>query len=239
MALATRLKPALAAAAALVVAAAAGAGSGPVASARWDDVEALVTYETRQVMASGVTRSETWQERLVRRGDQVWAERILARTPHRPDADHAAEPAGHKHLNAETSAHWLSLAADGSVRLRLVDHVHRQVVEIPRAEFGSVAFDGRFDAAAAIVPPAVVRTMQSEGRAGGDAEWRGQRADGWTHRVLWSARHQLAIRVESRRDDGSVERKVTVRLQPGPATRPAPWQSLAGYAARNYDEFMD
>ena len=52
---------------------AAAAPAAPVPA----DLDALITYETRQVTATGVTRTETWQERLIRRGDTVWTERVL------------------------------------------------------------------------------------------------------------------------------------------------------------------
>lgn len=203
------------------------------------DVDALVRYETRQVTASGVTRVETWQERLVRRGNQVWTERVLpAGTAKAHEHETAAEHAGHKHFNGETSARWLTLAADGSVEVRFVDHEHKAVVSVPRAEFGTVGFDGRFDAAASLVPPAVALGMKP-GAASAGGQWRSERRDGWSHRVLWSEPLQMALRVESQRDDNSVRRSVTVQLQPAAAARPLPWSGLADYTARHYDDFMD
>ncbi|WP_293995376.1 hypothetical protein [Sphaerotilus sp.] len=222
-----------------VVAAAASAVTGKA----WADVDALVSYETRQVLASGVTRIETWQERLVRRGDQVWTERVLP-----PSAEHlhahetAAEHHGHKHLNADTSARWLRLDAKGLPELKLVDRENKVIVAVPAAEFGSVSFDGRYDAAATVVPPAVVKAMKPQGRPDAQGQWYGERNQGWSHRVLWSEASQLALRVESQRDDGTVVRKVSVRLLPvgtGGTGSTVPWLALSGYAPRHYDEFMD
>ncbi|MEY4906892.1 MAG: hypothetical protein RL260_610, partial [Pseudomonadota bacterium] len=138
------------------------AAAGPVAAGNaWADVDALVSYETRQVLASGVTRVETWQERLVRRGDQVWTERVLPPSVEQAHAhESAAEQHGHKHLNADTSARWLRLDAKGLPELKLVDREHKVIVAVPAAEFGSVSFDGRHDAAATVVPPAVVKAMK-------------------------------------------------------------------------------
>lgn len=218
------------------------AAAGPVASAApapQADVDALVSYETRQVMASGVTRTDTWQERLVRRGQQVWTERVLP--PRGREPGHAAEEAGlgHKHLNAETSGRWLRLGAQGRVDLSLVDREHRVIVEVPAAEFATVSFDGRYDAAAALVPPAVVMAMQPEGPVRAGLQWRSERNQGWLHRVLWSQDKQMALRVQSRREDGSVLRTVTVRLLPAAGPQALPWQALGGYTAMRYDEFMD
>ena len=220
---------------ALGVGVASAAGPLPMA-----DIDARVSYETRQVMASGVTRIDTWQERLVRRGNQTWTERIRPPSAHAGRAhETVAEHAGHKHFNAETSARWLTLAPGGQVEVRFVDAEHKVVVSVPPAEFGTVAFDGRYGGAASIVPVAVVRAMKPVSGMSSEGQWFTDRGQGWSHRVLWSESRQLALRVESQRDDGSVRRIVTARLLPAATGEPAPWHRLADYAHKNYDDFMD
>ena len=239
----------------LAVAAGTAAAAAPVApSMPMVDIEARISYETRQVLSTGVTQVDTWQEHLVRRGNQVWTERILPLATH---AGHGrdghvrdgherktvAEHAGHRHFNAETSARWLTLKPDGQVEVRFVDREHRIVVNVPRAEFGTVGFDGRFDGAASIVPPAVAKAMTpaSARPVSGltDGQWLTDRSQGWSHKVLWSASKQLAMRVESRRDDGSVQRRVTVQLLPAAPAKPVPWSQLTDYTQKQYDDFMD
>lgn len=205
------------------------------------DVDALLSHETHQLMANGVTRVDTWQERLVRRGDQVWTERVLP--SHRHGESPRAEHVGHRHFNGDTSARWLTRHADGRLEVKLVDRHHKVVVEIPRAEFGTVGFDGSFDAAASIVPPAVAQGMRMTSEkvsphvGFADARWRADRSQGWSHRVLWSPSRQIAMRVESRRDDGNVRSTVTVQLLPTAGV--APWQQVRDYAVKRYDDFMD
>jgi hypothetical protein len=196
------------------------------------DVDALVAYETQQVLSNGVTRTERWLERLIRRGDTVWAERVLPAA----SRDAAAEPAGHKHFDFDRAARLVTRDASGATQLRFVDRERRIVVSVPKAEYGAVGFDGRWDAAASIVPAAVAGRMQSAPGRSGDARWRTERAGGWSHRVLWSDARQLALRVESQRDDGSVRRIVSVT----PAAPGAlPWAGIAGYTQKEYDDFMD
>lgn len=230
---------------AVVAAAAAAAAATPVAaSIPMIDLEARVSYETRQVMSSGVTRVDTWQEHLVRRGNQVWIERILAPVSHAgPARKTDAEHAGQRHFNAETSARWLTLKPDGQVEVRFVDREHRVVVNVPRAEFGTVGFDGRFEGAASIVPLSVARAMTpAKARRGGGptgGRWLTDRSQGWSHKVLWSASRQLAMRVESSRDDGSVQRRVSVQWLPTAPGKLAPWSRLTEYTLKQYDDFMD
>ena len=207
------------------------------APARAPDLDALVSHETRQVMANGVTRVDRWQERLVRRGETVWAERAMpAGRADKHDDETVAEHIGHRHFNADTSARWLSRNAGGSVTLKLVDREHQAVVAVPRAEFGTVGFDGRFDAAVSVVPASAVRAMKP-GAVNADGQWFSDRSGGWSHRVLWSEARQLAMRVESQRDDGSVKRVVMVRVVAAPAA--VPWAGLQNFAAKRYDDFMD
>ena len=237
---------ALLAGVALAMVAGTAAAAAPVApSMPMVDIEARISYETRQVMSTGVTRVDTWQEHLVRRGNQVWTERILAPAMHAGherdghERETVAEHAGHRHFNAETSARWLTLKPDGQVEVRFVDREHRIVVSVPRAEFGTVGFDGRFDGAASIVPPGLAQTMVPQASGSKEGQWLTDRGQGWSHKVLWSASRQLAMRVESTRDDGSVQRRVTVQLLPTAPGKPAPWSQLADYTSKQYDDFMD
>ena len=232
----------IAAASALAAALAAAATSGVTAPTV--DVDALVSYETRQVMSSGVTRVDTWQERLVRRGSQVWTERLLPPASHLDhERESVAEHMGHKHFNADTSARWLSLGPNGKVEVRFVDREHKTVVSVPSAEFGTVGFDGRFDGAASIVPPSVALSMKPTSGTSPQGRWLADRSDGWSHRVLWSDAKQLAMKVESQRDDGSIRRVVSLRLLPASSSRSTnaapPWQAVGGFTQKNYDDFMD
>lgn len=198
------------------------------------DVDALVTYETRQLTTAGVLRTERWQERLVRRGDVVWSERVL---PAGRAALHAnessAEHAGHKHFDFDSAARLVERAPNGELRLRFVDREHRVVVSVPKAEYGAVGFDGNWDAAAYIVPPAVVARMGAVAADG----WRAEKAKGWSHKLRWSAAQQVPLRVESRRDDGSVTRVVTVTVMA--ATASVPWKGIDAFVQKDYDDFMD
>ena len=207
-------------------------GAGFAATA--PDVDALVTFETLQVTSAGVTRTERWQERLVRRGDTVWTERVLPASVVAPHANEsAAGHAGHKHFDFDRAARLVQRDAGGRLRLRFVDREKRVVVDVPAAEYGAVGFDGNWDAAAHLVPPSVVERMGPAAASG----WRSEKAKGWSHRVRWSSARQLPTRLESQRDDGSVLRVVTVEMH-APAAA-LPWAALADYTQKDYDDFTD
>jgi hypothetical protein len=218
----------------------AAAGVVQAAPAVAPALDAVVTYETKVVTAAGVMRTEVWQEKVVRRGDTVWTERILP--PQAKDAhqhESKQEHAGHKHFDAEAAARWVQLDAKGQTVLRFVDRAHRMVVSVPRSEYDAVGFDGRFDAAAHLVPPSVIERMPVLASASKDASsvWHVEKNGQWSHRVLWSTQKQVALRIESERLDGGYKRTVTVETA-APAAA-LPWNGLSSYVQKEYDDFMD
>ena len=205
-------------------------------------LQAVISYETRQVTKAGITRVETWQENMQRQGDTLWTERILP--SHAGSSEHAghrhdAKPkASHKHLDTDVAARWLQKDSSGALSLRYVDKDEKVVVSIPKAEFGTVGFDGRWDTAAYLVPPDLVAKMKPAGAGPNGGVWRVEKAKDWTHRVLWSEAQQIALRVESKKTDGSFSR--TIRVQPSAVTSAIrPWAKLADFGQKKYDDYMD
>lgn len=207
------------------------AAANTATPARAPDLDAVVRYEMRQVLPSGVSRVETWSERLVRRGDTVWTERLGA-TPR------TAGAASHREFDTDAAARLLTVDARGQVRLRYVDATRRLAVTVPPAEWATVGFDGRHDAAAHLVPPALIDALPvAKNVCGGGDAWRVQKNGGWSHCVRWSAARQVALRIESRSDDGRTSRSVT--LLPQAAAAVLPWRAVDGYDQREYNDFMD
>ena len=215
---------------------AAAADPARAGTAAAPDLDAVVSVETRRLLPSGVTRVERWRERLVRRGTTVWTERVVP-----AGAAARAEPAGdgHRHFDADAAARLLRVDARGQTQLRFVDAARRLVVAVPPSEWDAVGFDGRHDAAAHLVPPALVERMPLERVAAGGDRWHRQQAGGWTHRVLWSSKRQVALRIESTSDDGRTRRSVRVEPAAATAASQLPWRAIDGYTQRDYDDFMD
>ncbi len=217
------------------------ASAGGVAAQTAPALQGVVSYETRQVSKAGVTRVETWQENMYRSDSTVWTERILpANAGHAGQHAHARgakADAAHKHLDIDTSARWLQQDSAGVVTLHYVDKANKVVVSVPKAEFGAVGFDGRWDTAAYLVPPDLVAKMKFAGPATGGAVWRTEQAQDWTHRVLWSEAKKIALQIESKKTDGSFSR--TIRLVPRLVAAVAPWAALGTFEQKKYDDYMD
>ncbi len=214
--------------------------AGQCAAQTAPPVQGVVSYETRQVIKAGVTRVETWQENMYRQGDTVWTERLVpgGHLDHGKHAHDGKPEATHKHLDIDTSARWLQKDLTGTLQLRYVNKDEKLVVTIPKAEFGTVGFDGRWDAAAYLVPSDVVAKMKPAGEESKNTVWRTEQTGGWTHRVLWSKSLQIALQIESKKTDGSFSR--TIRLKPNDSMNPtAPWEKLNSFEQKKYDDFMD
>jgi hypothetical protein len=213
------------------------AGTALAAPPVESDLDAVVQYETRQVSKAGVVRVDTWQERMVRRAGVVWTERVLPKGVNIAHVHDTSQAISHRHLNLDNAARWLQRDATGKVDLRFVDHGEKVIVSIPQAEFGTVGFDGKWAAAAYMVPPEMVAKMKPNGNGPNGAVWRVERDKEWSHRVLWSESKHVALQIESSKIDGSFSRTVTVT----PSTRgpTLPWTVVAKYEKKDYDDYQD
>ncbi|SEQ00600.1 hypothetical protein SAMN04488038_10355 [Solimonas aquatica] len=219
---------AMAATAALLLAAVCAAAAAA-------DLDLRVRYESEAVDAAAVHKREQWQDRLIVREGHVWTQRIIdARLPaHGGQEQHA-------HFDFALAAQHLRRGEKGELIAEYVDTRSRTVVFVPAAEYAAVGFDGSWEAAAALLPPAVVKRMPVLVRtAPAGCSWREERRQGRYTRVLWDERGGYARRIETGREDG-VERQLIV-AEPMPAVADAalPWRELAGYQHKEYDDFMD
>ncbi|NTY34942.1 hypothetical protein [Burkholderia diffusa] len=231
------------------------------------DLDAVLLHESRTVTADGVTRTTMYRERMVRRDGHVWVERVLpvaaAGGGHDDDHDHdhdvgrvrqdplragvqpAAAHAGHKHFNFQAAARHVTY--DGkTARIEYVDAATRTVVSVPPAEYETTGFDGSWDNAYYVTPPSQLKRLGAA--KPGDApgtRWYEQAVDTpgarGVNRILWSERLQAPLSVEYRSADGRVVRKLTLTLTQEQAARraPLPWQALAGYAHKEYADYLD
>ncbi len=214
------------------------------------DLDAIVTNESTSVSHTGVTRTERFEERVIRRDGHVWTERVIpavaART-HAVDHDAKSEGAEHRHFDFETAARHVTREAGGTTHVEYVDHEKKWTVFVPAAEYGPVGFLGNWEAEFYLTPPALIARMpvlatRKTGRVDGAADsavWHEEHRNGWTNRVLWSNAHRYPLAIEASRDDGTMTRRTVVRMVAATPADRLPWRRLSGYRARTYDDFMD
>ena len=209
------------------------------------ELDAIVTHESTSVSRNGVTRTERFEERVIRRQGHVWTERVLPAAAHASPHGHdaKAEGAEHRHFDFEGAARHVTREGDGRTHLEYVDHDKKWTVFVPAAEYGPVGFLGNWDAEFYLVPPALIARMPvlaSRKAATPDgAAWHEERRNGWTNRVLWSPALQYPLAIEALRDDGTMVRKTVVKMLPSTAAAELPWVGLGQFRQRAYDDFMD
>lgn len=220
----------------LILMACAGAQAAP-------DVTLEVIHRTSALGTDGIKRSTEFTEKLFRRGNTVWIERVLPAGAHQEAEHRQAKAKGakdHKHADLSAATRWIEQRSDGKLKLRLVsDHDH-VVVDIAPAEYATVGFDGSWPAAYHLIDPAVLKQLKpATSTAQSQGQWFESLAQSGANRVrvLWDAKLELPLQVQSRSANGSSERTTTVRvLSAGSKT---PWTSASSYAVKDYSDFLD
>lgn len=191
-----------------------------------------IAYYSKVSTPEGETREVRYQESMLRRPGHVWVTRVLRAGPA------AAEPA-HAEFNPVLLARHV-MREQGKVSIEFVDRRARQRIAVPPAEYGNVGFDGSWDNAASLLDPRRVLTLPLSRRSSpvAGAQWRERERDGRFERVLWDSARQLALVIESGDRAATLFRRVQVTVLPGVAPG-APWTGLAGYAHKEYADFLD
>ena len=219
--------------------------AGIALAASEPDLDAIVTHQSTVVSRNGVTRTERFEERVIRRLGHVWTERVIPASVARTNRDHdaKAEGAEHRHFDFEGAARHVTREADGKTHLEYIDHERKWTVFVPAPEYGPVGFLGNWEAEFYLTPPALIARMpvlatRKAGTPDG-AIWHEERRDGWTHRVLWSSTHRYPLAIEAVRDDGLLTRRTAVKLVAATPAGQLPWRRISTYRQRFYDDFMD
>ncbi|NTV11625.1 MAG: hypothetical protein HGA47_12765 [Zoogloea sp.] len=201
------------------------------------DVQLRIQHSIHSVGADGITRDSSFSESLIRRDGVVWVQRIIPPGVHE-DHDSSEKAGGHKHLDQSTSARWITRAADGKLRVRLVNAHERMTVDIGPADYANIGFDGNWESAWHLLDPRQLKTFKPLPRsAPAGSRWYGlEKGEQWV-RVLWDDKLQLPRRVESGNHDGTLHKLMVA--EPVAAPKQLPWNALAGYAAKEYSDLLD
>lgn len=207
------------------------------APAHAKDLALKIDYDSTATGADGVTRTTRYSDLLIRRGNDSWYARVLP--PHAHDeAEHAKGGKGHKHLDTNAAARWITRQNDGKILVRLVNAHEKMVVDIPKAEYSNIGFDGEWSTASQLLSTEQVKRMTALAIAAPQgARWYETRRANLTVRVLWDDLHEFPRKIESVGANGLYRSTVTAMPQAMPAT--LPWTQLKTFARKEYTDFLD
>lgn len=201
------------------------------------DLALKVEHETESVGSDGVTRTTRFAERLVRRDGESWVERILP--PHAHDEDeHRTGARGHKHMDVSAAARWVTRAADGKLAVRVVSRHEKVMVDVAPVDYPNIGFDGRWTTASQLMDPEQLSRMKPSSRsAPAGARWYETSTPAMKLQVLWDEKEQYPRRLESASLRGTGRASTVATREAMPVT--PPWQSLQGYARKDYSDLLD
>lgn len=197
------------------------------------DVNLLVEHDITELTGDGVTRKLHFQERVYRRANLVWVERVLPAGAHQA-TDHAQGGHDHKHIDLAAAARLITLEPNKSLNVRLVNAHDRVVINVPPAEYGNIGFDGNWANAWHLLDPKQLKAMSP---VGGRGPWYQLKKGDTTVRVAWDQSGEFPRRVESANASGSHRKLMVVSDLPAP--KQLPWTKIQGFAQKEYSDYLD
>jgi len=207
------------------------------ATAFAQDLDLLVEHRIKAVGMDGVTRTTEFAERVVRRKDQAWIERVIPARAHKANAQ---TKSGHddKHLDLATATRWVTLENGKTLNVRLVSAEDKVVVSVPAAEYANIGFDGNWDNVWHLLDPRQLRNMTPvPGNAPAGMRWYESVSGGLTVRVLWDEKAEIPRRVESGNHAGTMRKQMSAKDMAPP--RDLPWTLIGNFRQREYADYLD
>lgn len=202
------------------------------------DVDLVLTHTMKSVGIDGITRTAEFSERVVRRKDQIWTERIMpASAITAPDTAR-----DEKEFDTSRASRWIVRRANIKPELMLVNARAKLVVPIDKPDYDNVGFDGSWESAYYLLDPKSLKQMRAVGSRQADgAQWyenkRGDGAAQTVTKVLWDENLKYPRQVESARTNGSDQKKMVATKT---ATQTSlPWDLTKNYQHKNYADFLD
>lgn len=197
------------------------------------DADLLVRHTVVAAGADGVKRTTEFSERVVRRQDQVWIERVVPAGWHTEHA-HASGGKSHKHLDVAAAARWVQRDAAGKASLRLASAEDKVLVDIAPTDYANVGFDGSWTAAYHLIDPASLQKLKAVGTSGDLTTYASDDKER-PLKVVWNHRLRYPVLVEA--SQGPSSRRTVVQAQARAAT--APWDATRNYQRKDYSDYLD
>lgn len=201
------------------------------------DLSLLMRHKSVASHPDGLTHTIEFAEKIYRRGDTVWIERVLPAGAVHADAHRTND---HRHLDVNTAARWITRGPDGAPTLRLVSAEDQVVVDVAKTDWDNVGFDGSWAAASHLLDPALLGRMKVVEQAAQASDrdrtttYARQDANGRLT-VVWSEALRVPLRVDA--DSARGSRETRIERLPLPAVMP--WESIDGYQRKDYADYLD
>lgn len=200
------------------------------------DQNLQVRHYAMTIGRDGVKRETTFSERVYRRNDQVWTERLLESAP-ADEHDRSDDHSGHSHPDAGSSPMWVRRQADGALDARLIERHQRRSIKVDSQYYGNIGFNGNWGSTFFLSDPQSLKSMRAMGAPkDGVQQYESKRGD-LTVRVSWDVKGMYPRRVESLDGHGKTRRETLVSVIEAPKV--LPWKMLAGYAEIDYSDLLD
>jgi hypothetical protein len=212
---------------------AAGQGGAPPA------VSALLTTESTEIDAEGVTRTSRFQERFLRDGGHVWIERVY---PAGIVANKAEDEHGvNLRIASRSYEHVAGGAGASDVKVALVSVQDETIVDLAPSELGGLGLSPRWAVASELVDLTRLVPAADAAPAGGTWYTRapGAAAARDYFRVLWNPTLHLPLVIESGTTDGRVKTRITVEPAPLPASTVRPWTRVGKFSHKDLSDLED
>ena len=197
------------------------------------DADLLVKHVAISAGPDGVKRTAEFTERIVRRQDQVWVERVVPEGWH-PTGTDAKADTSHKHLDAVAAARWITRNTDGTATVRLAAREEKVLVDVAKTDFANVGFDGSWVAAYYLIDPAALKFMKASAAKGDLVTYTSNEANRQV-KVVWNQRLKLPLLVES--SSGPSSKRTTVENLA--AAKSLPWDGVKNYNRKDYSDYLD
>lgn len=206
-------------------------------------LDLTIQYYDRVLTSDGVLRETRYEETMLRRPGHVWVARVLPKWAEKASSAHEHKALGdeheHKHFNPIALPRHVT-QENKLVKIEYIDRPNKQVINIVATEFENVNFDGSWVNAYYLVDPRVVLAMPLSNDRGSKAQlsWHESNRNGVYQRILWDDQNLIPREIETGKSDGSIFRKVSIRVNPSVSTK-LPWMDMKGYVQKEYSDFLD
>lgn len=200
------------------------------------DMDLSIKYFTRETTRDGVLHERSYEETMMRRNGHVWTQRVL------PDSmKNDAKHPGHEHKDFNYIVLPRHVSYDGNkTTVEFVDINKREVIYIAPTEYENVNFDGSWLNTYCLINPQYVAAMplSSSSSTAAHLQWHELNKNGQFQRVLWDAKMNIPLIIESGDIAGTFLQRV--KIKPAATTmKNLPWNKLQGYVQKEYSDFLD